>query len=83
MELIKGPAYSLNMWLAKVFDIDQNIVQIYNDKDIKLLYKNLIDIVLKVSKSIRKSKKYDLVLKIVVLSPKAIFYLLPLQIFIW
>lgn len=34
------------MGLVKVFSIDQNIFQIYNNKDIKLFGKNLIDVAL-------------------------------------
>ena len=59
------------MGLAKVFDIDQDIVQIYNNKDIKLLSKDFIDIALKGGRSIKKSEKHDLILKMAVLDLKS------------
>ena len=45
-KLAKDLAYSLYMWLTYFFSIDQNIVQIHNNKDVKLFSKNLIDVVL-------------------------------------
>ncbi len=41
-------------------------MQIYNDKDIKLFNDDFIDIDLKTSQNVGKSKKYDLVLEIAV-----------------
>ena len=33
-ELVQNPAYGLNVRLFGVFDIDQDIIQIYDDKNI-------------------------------------------------
>ena len=33
-ELIKYPAYNLNVRLSRVFSIDQYVIQIYNNKNI-------------------------------------------------
>lgn len=65
-ELIKDPVYDFHVWLAKVFSVDQDIVQIYDHKDVKLFGEDLIDIALEASWSIRKSKRYDLILKMAV-----------------
>ena len=54
------------MWLAWIFGIDQNIIQLYYNKDIKLFSKNLIDIALKTGKCIEKAKGHYLVLKVIV-----------------
>ena len=54
------------MWLARIFDIDQNVISIYHNKDIKLLSKDLIDIASKTSWYIEKAKKHDLVLQVAV-----------------
>lgn len=70
LKLIQNLIYGLYIWLAEVFDIDQDILQVYNHKNIKLLGKNIIDITLQASRSIRESKKYELVLKVAMLSPK-------------
>lgn len=46
LELIKNPSYYFYMKLTKVFNIYQNIIQIYNDKNIKVFNKNLINVIL-------------------------------------
>lgn len=46
-ELIKDPAYGFYVWLAWIFGINQNVIQIHNEKNIKLFGKNLIDVTLK------------------------------------
>lgn len=56
--------------MAYHFNIDQDIVKIYYDKDVELFSKDLIDVTLKTCRSIRKSKKHVLVLEIAVLDTK-------------
>ena len=34
LELVQNQAYNLNVRLSGVFDIDQDIIQIYDNKDI-------------------------------------------------
>ena len=53
---------SINMSLAEVFVIDQDIIYIQNNKKIKLFSQNLVDITLKASKTIGKSKRYHIIL---------------------
>lgn len=43
-KLVQNLAYSFNMKLARVFNIYQNIIQIYNNTNIELFQKNLINI---------------------------------------
>ena len=64
---------SFDMRLTGVFGIDQDIVQIYNNKDIKLLSKDLIDVALKGGRSIIKSEKHNLIFKMAVSGPKSCF----------
>ena len=47
MKLILDPRNNLVMELAKIFSINQKIIQIYNNKDIKLFDKDFINIILK------------------------------------
>ena len=58
------------MWLARIFGIDQNVIQIYHNKNIKLLSKDLIDIALKTGWYIGKAKEHELVFKVVVFGAK-------------
>lgn len=55
------------MGWAKVFGINQDVIQIHNDKNIKFLDKDLINVALKDGRGIGKSKKNDLILQIAVL----------------
>ena len=34
LKLIQNLVYGLNVKLSRIFDIDQNVIQIYNHKDI-------------------------------------------------
>lgn len=45
-ELIKDPAHRLHVLLARVFGIDQNIIQIYDNEDVELLSEDLVDVTL-------------------------------------
>ena len=58
------------MWLVGIFGIDQNVIQIYYNKNIKLFSKNLVDIALKTGRSIEKSESHNLVLEVAVLDTK-------------
>ena len=49
---IQQPSHSLYMTLALIFDIDEDIIQINNNKNIKLLGQDLIDITLEACWSI-------------------------------
>lgn len=53
------------MWLARVFSKNQD-VQINNDKNVKFFSKDFIDIALEAGQSIKKSKKYNLILEMTV-----------------
>ena len=59
------------MWLVEIFDIDQDIIQIYLNKDIKLLNKDLVDVALKTGKCVEKAKKHHLLLKMAVFGIKS------------
>ena len=52
------------MWLAWIFDIDQYIIQVYDNKNIQLFSQNLVNVSLEGSRSIRKAKRHNLVFKV-------------------
>ncbi len=56
------------MGLFWILNIDQDVVQIYYNKDIKLSRKNLVDVALKTSRYIGKAIMYYLVLEVAVFS---------------
>lgn len=54
------------MTLGQIFNIDKNVIQVDNNKNIKLLSQNLINIALEASQSIKETKKHDLILEIAI-----------------
>lgn len=56
--------------MTKVFTINQNIIQICNNKNMKLFSYNSVNIILKRNLNIKKTKKYKLILEITILSLK-------------
>lgn len=64
---------SNRLYVIHFIGVDQNIVKIYNNKDIKFFYQNLVDITLKTCRNIRQAKQHDLVLKIAIPGLKSRF----------
>ena len=64
------------MTFSFVFSINENIIQIYNNKDIKLFHEDLIDIALEGCRSIGQSKKQYLILKVTISGPESSFLLI-------
>ena len=56
-----------------IFDVDENIIQIYNDKNIKFFHKNLINIALKYCRSISQSKRHYLILEVTIFGLESSF----------
>ena len=71
--------HCLNVGLFCIFNIDQDIVQIHYNKNIKLFSKNLVDIVLKTSRCVRKVKEHYLVLKVTIFSTENRFLLITIS----
>lgn len=70
LDLIQDLVYYVYVKLTIIFDIDQDVIQIYNNENIKLFSTDLIDLTLKAGWNIRKSEKYNLVLEMLLSSPK-------------
>ena len=68
--------HHLDVVFSFVFGVDEDIIQIYNDKDIELFYKNLIDITLEYCRSVGQSKRHYLILKVTVSGPENSFLLI-------
>lgn len=71
LELFQDPTQNFIIKLAEILSIDQDIIKIHYDQDIKLFCKNLVDIALIIGRYIKKSKKYDLVFRVAITSLKA------------
>lgn len=58
------------MFFFFIFNIDENIIKIYNNKNIKFFYQNLINVALKSNQYIDLYKKHYLILKVAITGPK-------------
>ena len=54
------------MFLALAFSVDEDVIKIHYYKNIELLYQNFIDIALENDQCIGQSKRYHLVLEMIV-----------------
>ena len=70
-ELLQDSAYGFHMWLASIFGVDQDVIQIHHNEDIKLFSKDLIDVALEASWCVRKAEKYYLVLEVAISSAES------------
>lgn len=67
LKLIKNSTNGFDMALFKIFSINQNVIQIYNNKYIKLFGQDLIDVAMEAGQRIKEIKKHYLVLEMTVL----------------
>ena len=58
------------MGLACFLNVDQDIVQIYHNKDVELFSEDFIDIAPKTGRSIGEPKKHNLILEVAVSNMK-------------
>ncbi len=70
MQLLKYPSHFLNVGLSWIFSIDQDVIQVHYNKDIKLFNENFIDVALKTGGCIEKAEGHYLVLKVAVSGTK-------------
>ena len=76
LKLSKNLPNGFKVTMASVFGINQDIITINNDENIKFACQNFVDITLEASKDIKKTKKYDLLFKIAVLLLESYFLLI-------
>ena len=43
---VQYPSHGFYVYLAWIFIVDKDVIQIYNDKDIEFFYQNFIDVAL-------------------------------------
>ena len=68
---LKNLSNGIDMELAWVFDMHKDIMKINNDKNVKLLDRNLINLTLKADCCIRKFKNNYLVIEMAILGLKS------------
>ena len=63
----------IDVSLARVLGVDENVIEINNNEDIKFLSQDLVNIALKAGQCVEQPKKYYLILKVAVLSLESCF----------
>ncbi len=69
-QLLEYPSHCLNVELSWILSIDQDVVQVHYNEDIKLLIENFVDIALKTGGCIGKAEGHYLVLEVAVSGAK-------------
>ena len=68
--------YCLDLAFAFIFGLDEDIIQIHNDEDIKLFREDFIDVALECYRSVGQSKRHYLIFEIAVSGPESSFPLI-------
>ena len=69
-------SYGCDITISIIFIGNKDVIQIHNDKDFKLLRKDLVNISLEACQYIYWTKKHHLVLEVAISSPERDFLLL-------
>ena len=75
-QLVKNPTHYLDVVFSLVFGVDEDIIQIHNDKNIEFFREDFIDIAMKCCRSVGQSKRHYLILKVFVSGPESSFPLI-------
>ena len=67
-QFFKNPSNNIDVSFAWAFGVDENVIEVKNDKDIKFLGKDLINIALKAGLYVGRPKKNYLVFEVAVSS---------------
>ena len=70
-QLVKNPTHCLDLAFALIFGLDEDIIQIHNDKDIEFFRKDPIDVALECCRSVGQSKRHYLIFEVVVSIPES------------
>ena len=77
-QVLKYQLHRIDMTLTWILGVNQDAVQVDDDKDVKLLGQDFIDVALEGGKSIGETKRHNLILEVIIPGLKS---RLPLIIF--
>ncbi len=69
-QLLEYLLYCLDVGLSWILSIDQDVIQVHYNEDIKLFSENLVDVALKTGGCIGKAKEHYLVLEVAISGAK-------------
>ena len=78
LELFQNPPYGCDVTISVIISVDEDVVQIHDDEDVKLLSKDFVDVSLEACWCVCQPKRHHLVLDVAVSSPERGF---PLVLF--
>ena len=67
-QFLKNPSNIIDVSLAWVFSVDDDVIKVKNDKDIEFHGKDIVNIALEAGRCVEQPKKHYLVLKVAVSS---------------
>ena len=77
-QFLKNPSNSIDVSLTWVFVVDEDIIEINNDKNIEFLGQDLVNIALEADQCVKQPKKHYLVLEVAVSSSEDRFLFIAL-----
>ena len=77
-ELFQNPPYGCDVTIPIIISVNEDVIQIYDDKDVELLSKDLVDVFLEACWCVCQTERHHLVLKVAVSSPERGLLLVPL-----
>ncbi len=69
-QLVQHLLNGLYMLFAFVFGVDEDVIEVHYDKNVKLLCQDLVDITLKYGRCVNQSKRHDLIFKMTIAGPE-------------
>ncbi len=73
MQLFQYLSYGFHILFAFAFGVDEDVIEIYYYKNIKLFCQDLVDIILEDSQCIGQSKRHHLVFEMVIVGSESRF----------
>ena len=70
-QFLENPSDGIDVSLAWVLGVDEDVIEINNDKDIEFLGQDLVNIALEAGRGIGQLKRHYLVLEVAVSSPES------------
>ena len=65
------------MSISVIISVDEDVIKVHDDEDVKLLHKDLVDVPLEACWGVRQTERHHLVLEVTVSSPERGFPLVP------
>ena len=70
-QFFENPSNGINVSLAWVFGVDEDVIKVNNDKDIEFLGQDLVNIALEAGRCVGQPKTYYLVLEVAISCPES------------